>query len=347
MLRILLSADPELPVPPRHYGGIERIIDLLAQELVRRGHQVTLFAHPDSTNAGRLIAYPGRSSASPVDTLRNAAALTRYCLRNKVDVIHSFARLQYLLPMLPLRIPKLMTYQRAITPRSVRLGTKLSRGTLQFAGISRHMIEPVIGLGTWHIVPNCASPRLYEFRPSVPDDAPLMFLGRIEELKGTHLAIEIARRAARRLCIAGNVPEDGRTYFETRIKPHIDGNDVVYVGPVDDAEKNRLLGQAAALLMPVLWEEPFGIVMVEAMACGTPVLGLDRGAVPEVVEDGVTGFVRQDVDGLVEAAGRLGTIDRQVCRTRVEREYSDSALADRYLSAYGDVIAACGRSGAH
>jgi glycosyltransferase involved in cell wall biosynthesis len=237
-----------------------------------------------------------------------------------------------------------MTYQRAITPRSIRLGNLMSRGSLQFAAISHHMMKPVANIGTWHVVPNCASLESYEFQPNVESGAPLMFLGRIEEIKGTHVAIEVARRSGHKLCIAGNVPAGEERYFESRIRPFIDGDAVVYVGPVDDAEKNRLLGKARALLMPVLWEEPFGIVMVEAMACGTPVLGFNRGAVPEIVEDGISGFVRGDVDGLVEGVARLGEIDRRHCRDRVERQFSDTILADRYLSAYRDVIKSCGRS---
>ncbi|MFZ0422331.1 MAG: glycosyltransferase family 4 protein [Xanthobacteraceae bacterium] len=338
-----MTADPELPVPPKHYGGIERIIDLLAQELVRRGHEVTLFAHPASASAGRFIPYPGKSSASALDTVRNAATIARFVLDGGADVVHSFSRLAYLLPILPLRIPKLMTYQRAITPRSIRLGDLMSRGSLQFAAISNHMMKPVANIGRWHVVPNCASLKDYEFQPKIGSDAPLMFLGRIEEIKGPHVAIDVARRSGLKLCIAGNVPAGEERFFESRIRPFIDGDAVVYVGPVDDAEKNRLLGRARALLMPVLWEEPFGIVMVEAMACGTPVLGLNRGAVPEVVEEGVSGFVRSDIDGLVEAVARLGEIDRRHCRDRVERQFSETILAERYLSAYRDVIASCGR----
>jgi len=343
-LRIAITADPELPVPPRHYGGIERVIDLLARGLVRQGHDVTLFAHPASSSAGRLISYPGRLSVSFFDNVRNTSTFTRCVLTHAFDVVHSFSRLGYLLPILPLRIPKLMTYQRAITRRSVVLGNRLSHGTLHFAAISRHMMKPVTDVGTWHVVPNCASLEHYQFQREVENDAPLVFLGRIEEIKGAHLAIEVARRTGLRLCIAGNVPADQQYYFDTRIKPFIDNSKVVYVGPVDDAQKNSLLGRARALLMPVLWEEPFGIVMVEAMACGTPVIGLDRGAVPEIVEEGVSGFVRRDVDGLVEAVARLGEIDRRRCRERVERQFSDTVLTDRYLSAYRDVIAACGRT---
>lgn len=344
-MHIAITADPELPVPPEHYGGIERIVDLLVQGLLRQGHDVTLFAHPESSSPGRIITLPGRSSASFFDTVRNATILTRYVLTEAVDVVHSFSRLNYLLPILPLRIPKLMTYQRAITRRSVVLGNGLARGTLHFTAISKHMMNPVADIGTWHFVPNCASLQRYRFQATVENDAPLMFLGRIEEIKGTHIAIELARRSGLKLCVAGNVPSDQANYFETRIRPFIDGHNIIYAGPVDDAQKNLLLGRARALLMPVLWDEPFGIVMAEAMACGTPVIGLDRGAVPEVVEDGVTGFVRKDVDGLLEAIGRIGEIDRRRCRERVEFEFSDTVLTERYLSAYRAVISACGVRG--
>ena len=344
-MRIAITADPELPVPPKEYGGIERIVDMLARGLVRRGHEVTLFANPQSSSAGRLIPFPGASSASRLDTVRNALELARHVLTRGVDVVHSFSRLNYLLPILPLRVPKLMTYQRAITRRSVVLGQRLSRGTLHFSAISSQMMKPVADVGAWHLVPNCASPDCYRFQPTVAADAPLMFLGRIEEIKGTHVAIEVARRTGSKLTIAGNVAPEHRDYFQARIRPHLDDRQIVYVGPVGDEEKNVLLGRARALLMPVLWDEPFGIVMVEAMACGTPVVGLARGAVPEVVEDGASGFVRRDLDGLVEAVGRIGEIDRRRCRERVELQFSDAVMTEKYLAAYRDVIAACGCAG--
>jgi glycosyltransferase involved in cell wall biosynthesis len=167
-----------------------------------------------------------------------------------------------------------------------------------------------------------------------------VFLGRIEEIKGPHLAIDVARETGRRLVIAGNVPDDHRAYFERTIAPHVDGRAVTFVGAVDDAEKNRLLGSAAALLMPVLWEEPFGIVMAEALACGTPVIGLARGAVPEVVDDGVTGFVCEDVRGMVQAVGRVSRLSRQACRSDAERRFSDTAIVDAYERLYREVVAA-------
>jgi glycosyltransferase involved in cell wall biosynthesis len=348
-VRVALTADPELPVPPLHYGGIERIVDMLARNLVKRGHDVTLFAHPQSSCPVRRIGWRGANSASRLDTLRNAGTLAGHIAAGGFDIVHSFSRIAYLAPLLPLPIPKLMSYQREISPRTTRAAYRLSRGTLEFSAISRNMIERSKLAGTWHLIPNGVPLESYQFRSTADSDAPLVFLGRIEEIKGPHLAIEIARRAGFRLVLAGNVPTAHRGWFEAQVAPHIDGDRVRYAGPVGDKQKNELLGQARALLMPILWEEPFGIVMTEAMACGTPVIGLHRGAVPEVVEDGVTGFVRDSVDGMVEAVARAGEIDRAACRAKVEKFYSGDAVTEGYLAIYkrmmrGSVAARCERS---
>lgn len=326
-------------MPPPLYGGIERIVDMLARGLCARGHEITLFAHPDSRTAGRLVPWPGRTSRSKADTARNAATLARHVIGRGFDIVHSFARIASMAPILPLALPKLMTYQRPITLRSVRMGHVLSRGTLAYSAVSRWMMAEVSDTGRWFMVPNGVPGDRFDFAPAVPDDAPLVFLGRIESIKGPHLAIEIARRSGHRLVIAGTVAPEMEGFFEAQLAPHIDGDRIAYVGPVDDARKNALLGSARALLMPVLWDEPFGIVMAEALACGTPVLGLGRGAVPEVVEDGVTGFVADTVDALVEAAGRLDRLDRAACRARMEALYSADAVVEGYLSVYRTLIA--------
>lgn len=336
--KIAVTADPELPVPPKLYGGIERVVDMLIRGLMARGHDVTLFGHPNSDVPCRLVPYPGASSLSRADTLRNMLSISRTVIGGGYDVVHSFGRIAYLLPLLALPIPKLMTYQREVTPRSVKWGHMLSRGTLHFSAISQWMMQDTQALGDWHLVYNGVPMGVYDFSPTVAVDAPLVFLGRIEHIKGTHLAIEIALRTGRRLVIAGNIPREYQSYFDEKVKPHLDGGRITYIGPVNDQQKNVLLGSAAAFLMPILWEEPFGIVMAEALACGTPVLGLRRGSVPEVVEDGVTGFVRDDVDGLVEAVGNLGQLDRRASRARAERLFSDHAIVDAYLGVYRQLV---------
>jgi len=334
-LRVFVTADPELPVPPALYGGIERVIALLVEGLVERGHQVTLFGHADSKVSADLVPYSGQRSGSAADTMINAAQIAFEAARRHPHVIHSFGRLAYLLPVLPLPIPKVMSYQRAITPRSVDLGSRLSRGTLHFASCSRHLIKDVGG-PNWQVIYNGVSVDRFQFEAAVPPDAPLMFLGRVERIKGAHLAIEIARKAKQRLIIAGNIPDgpENQAYFRSEIEPHVDGRSIMYAGPVDDAMKSELLSQVQALLMPVLWNEPFGIVMAEAFACGTPVIGFARGAVPEVVADGVTGFVGRNVDELVAAVGRLSRIDRRACREIAERRFSQRAVVDGYESLY-------------
>lgn len=333
-MRIALTADPELSVPPILYGGIERIVDMLALGLTRRGHDVTLFANPQSSCPVPKIGWPGLSSGSKLATLRNAATLARHVAAGRFDVVHSFSRIAYLTPILPFPIPKLMSYQREISPHTTGSAHRIARGSLEFSAISRQMIDAAPLAGRWHLVPNGVPLETYTFRDTVDAEAPLVFLGRIEETKGPHLAIEIARRARMPLIIAGNIPDAHRAWFEAHVAPHIDNERIRYVGPVNDAEKNALLGSARAFLMPILWEEPFGIVMAESMACGTPVLGLRRGAVPEVVDHAVTGYVVDTVDDLVAAAHRLGTLSRAACRARVERLYSDATVTDAYISIY-------------
>jgi glycosyltransferase involved in cell wall biosynthesis len=340
-LRIALTADPDRPVPPRYYGGIERLVATLAAGLVERGHDVHVFAHPRSTSPGHLHPLPGPTSRSRLDTARNSLSVASTCLRSRPDVVHSFGRLAYLAPLLPLRRPAMMSYQRAISPHSVIWGRRLSRGGLRFTACSWAITRPVDSLAAWTVIYNGVPRDAYRFLGVVPDGAPLVFLGRIEAIKGTHLAIAVARQAGRPLVIAGNVPDEpaARAYFEREVAPHLDGESVRHVGPVDDTEKEAILGSAAALLMPVQWDEPFGIVMAEALACGTPVIGLRRGAVPEVVDDGVTGFVCDTCDEMARAVEKLSLIDRAQCRQAMEKRFSDRAMVDAYEQLYRALLA--------
>jgi glycosyltransferase involved in cell wall biosynthesis len=346
-MRILITADPYIPVPPVHYGGIERVIDVLVRELVRRGHDVTLVAHPDSRTAARLMPYGEAPHAGyrirTKELVQVGSAL--WSQRRDVDVVHSFGRLAALLPILPRRqLPKIQSYQRDGVPwSSVARAVRLAGSSLVFTGCSSsvYRCRPADGWGgEWRTIFNCVDITTYTLRPSVAADAPLIFLGRLDPIKGAHDAIAIARGAGRRLVIAGNRVTEGPDagYFEERIEPQIDGDRVRYVGPVNDAQKNQLLGEAAALLMPIGWEEPFGIVMAEACACGTPVIAYARGSVPEVVRDGINGFACRSVDEAIGAAGALGRIDRRAVRADCEARFAGSVIAGAYESLYEELI---------
>jgi glycosyltransferase involved in cell wall biosynthesis len=256
---------------------------------------------------------------------------------NPPDLIHSFGRLAYLTPLLPLRTPKIMSYQREPTLSRIRMAMGLAReGSLCFTGCSEHIAAQIRPVAPSYAVYNGVPVDGFDFQPDVPDDAPLIYLGRIAPIKGTHHAVQVAQKSVRRLVIAGNVPDSRmeKKYFQEKVEPFIDGEQIQYVGPVDDEEKNELLGRGAAFLMPIEWEEPFGIVMAEAMACGTPVIGFDRGSVPEVVEDRVTGFVCSGPNAMVDAVQRIDQCDRQATRDRCVRHFSGQAIVDAYEDLY-------------
>jgi glycosyltransferase involved in cell wall biosynthesis len=338
-LKIAITADPEIPVPPKYYGGIERIIDMLIEGLLARGHQVTLFSHPDSTSNARQVAWKGGQSRGLFDTIRNARTLASELKLHQYDVVHSFSRLAYLTPILATPIPKIMSYQRAISSKTVALAHSLSKGTLSFTAISEWMMSEVKGIGHWDMIPNGVP--IEKFNPILEADmtSTLVFLGRLEEIKGPHLAIEMAKRTGMNLILAGNIPEGKAEWVNANVLSKVDGVQIRYIGPVDDIRKIDLLGQCTALVMPILWDEPFGIVMAEALACGTPVLGLNRGAVPEVITNGLTGFVSDDLDGLVGAVGKLASIDRGECRRVAVEKYSADVIVEQYLSTYRSRIA--------
>jgi glycosyltransferase involved in cell wall biosynthesis len=351
-LRVAITADPYLPVPPTFYGGIERVIDMLARGLTERGHEVTLIAHPDSRTPARLIGY-GRPPhvgwrARAGELVDVGAALWR--LRREVDVVHSFGRLAALPPILPLRrLPKIQSYQRdAVSWPNVRRAIALAGSSLVFTACSTSVYrgappDPRIG-GDWRTIFNGVDVSRYACRPQVAADAPLMFLGRLEAIKGVHDAIAIARGARRRLIIAGNrvAGPAGDAYFEQAIAPHLDGDRVQYVGAVDDAAKNDWLGRACALLMPIGWDEPFGIVMTEAFACGTPVVAFARGSVPEVVRTGVNGVACRTVEEAVAAVARVASIDRAGVRADCEARFSAAVIVDRYEALYNELLARVG-----
>jgi glycosyltransferase involved in cell wall biosynthesis len=338
-MRILLTVDPEIPVPPTIYGGIERIADALVRALMKAGHEVALIAREGSTcPANRLVTWPGKSSQSRLDTLRNAWCLAGAMRAFQPEVIHSFSRLAYLLPYLRGKCRLVMSYQREPSLRTVRLSARLAApGVLTFTGCSEYIAgRGRRAGGLWRAIPNFVDTDRLTFRSAVADDAPLVFLSRIESIKGAALAIAIARRAGARLLIAGNHADAGAEadYWHQQVAPEIGKDGIEYVGPVDDVQKNELLGRARAMLVPIQWNEPFGIVFAEALACGTPVISCPRGALPEIVRNGREGFLVETLEEGADAVRRLDAIDRAACRDRAERHFSVNAVVGRYVELY-------------
>jgi glycosyltransferase involved in cell wall biosynthesis len=341
-LRVLITVDPEIPVPPRTYGGIERIADALVKGLRLRGHEVGLVAHPASTcQANAFYPWTGLRSQGWTDVLRNMRVLYNAAAKFQPDVLHSFSRMLYLVPLMRASCPKVMSFQREPTPRTVFLAAALFHGSLSFTGLSKYIAERGQRAGgEWRVIYNCVDTDRFCFQPSVPSDAPLVFLSRVERIKGAHNAIRVARRTHRKLIIAGNHADHGPEleYWRREIAPQL-GDGIEYVGPIDDAQKNLLLGRAAALIVPIEWSEPFGIVFAEALACGTPVISRPRGALPEIIRHGTDGFLVESIAEACEAVDHLGTIDRAACRQRAERLFSASTITGQYEKLYQERIA--------
>ena len=338
-MRVLITADPEIEVPPRLYGGIERIVDGIVRCLRARGHQVCLVAKRGSQcRADAYFPWPGLSSLSRFDTVRNTLGLWNAVRAFKPDVIHSFSRLAYLTPLLRGSVPIIMSFQRDPTLRTVALALKLAAPeVLRFTGCSDYIAA--LGRragGDWRGIPNFFEVDALKFSPTVAVGAPLCFLSRVESIKGAHRAIEIARRTGHRLVIAGNHAVSGAEgeYWRTQIEPLIGRDGIEYVGPVDDVQKNKVLGEARALLVPIQWDEPFGIVFAEALGCGTPVISCPRGSLPEIVRPGVEGFLINSIEEGCEAVTRLGSIDRDSCRRRAVQEYAPEVVVSRYVDLY-------------
>lgn len=342
-----MTADAELPVPPKLYGGIERVVASLIEEYRRLGHEVGLAAHQDSAVAVDYFRpWPGLSSSAKGDSTRNALNLRRASKEFQPDILHSFSRLLWLLPLYTAisatRFPLLMSYQREPSGCTVHLSNRIHGSRLAFTGCSQQICKKgqERGGGRWSAIPNFIDPGKLKFVPSVPDDAPLVFLSRIERIKGAHQAIAIAKQSGRRLRIAGNrvEGEEGSRYWIEEIEPHLGKDGIEYVGPVDDLQKNELLGQAAAMVVPIEWDEPFGIVFAESLACGTPVISAPRGALTEIVDHGVHGFLVGNIHEGVDAVRSLSSIDRRACRQRVEERFTLEIVASQYLELYRNLM---------
>jgi glycosyltransferase involved in cell wall biosynthesis len=335
-MKILLIMDPGIPVPPQLYGGHERLVALFAEEYRRLGHEVTLLAGPGSHINGKAIAFGvndlGRSKKQ---RLKEVVFAWRWLYRHwaDFDLIHNFGRLAYFLPLLNKPVKKIMTYGRPVSRQGIRLVNRLPNRDLVFTACSNYCVSTGDVAGRWKTVYNAIRFRDYQLQEQVDPSAPLIFLGRLDRIKGAHIAIEVAKATGRPLLLAGNIADDeaGKAYFESMIAPQIDQQDIIYLGPVNDEQKNIYLGQASALLFPISWDEPFGLVMIEANACGTPVIAFHRGSVPEVIESGINGVIVDTVEHMIAAVDVAVKMDRKRCRMRAEERFDIEKIARDYL----------------
>jgi glycosyltransferase involved in cell wall biosynthesis len=340
-MRILLTVDPEIPVPPLLYGGIERIVDGIAQGLSARGHTVGLVAHSASTcRVSQLFPWPESRRSKTAQNTQNCLHLFDCVRRFRPDVVHSFSRLAYLLPLLAIRQPAVMSYQRSTGGARLRWASAFGGRRFLFTGCSQFIAGMgALAGGQWIPVPNFVDTDFYHFKAAVPKTSPLIFISRLERIKGVHTAIAIAKGSGRRLIIAGNRVDspESRKYWEEEIAPNLQPGVIDYLGPVNDDQKNQLLGSSAALLVPIEWDEPFGIVFIEALACGTPVISCPRGALPEIIQANQQGFLINNIAEGIAAVNKVDSISRMSCRQRCENYFSREIVVSAYERCYCSV----------
>jgi glycosyltransferase involved in cell wall biosynthesis len=339
-MRIAQIAPLAESVPPKLYGGTERVVAWLIDELVELGHDVTLFASGNSRTRGKLVPvwpYAFRLGRPRTDPVAVQAVLLETMARRaaEFDVIH--CHVDWLaLPLLTRSgVPFLTTMHGRLDiaglPDVVR-----HFPDAPFVSISHNQRLPLPGahwLGTvYHGLPSDS------LHPRFEPGSYLAFLGRLTKEKGPEDAMRIARDAGMPLRIAAKVPKGDRGYFKEQLEPKIDGREVQLTGEVNDKTKEEFLANAAALVFPIDWPEPFGLVMIEAMACGTPVIAYRHGSVPEVIDEGVTGFVVDSEEEAVRAVRRLGEIDRRQVRACFERRFTAARMACEYVALYEDLV---------
>lgn len=342
-MRIAQVAPLFVPVPPRHYGGTERVVSTLTEELVRRGHDVTLYAAGSSKTSARLrsVANAPLWELQPNDPLAYRILQAETVVRDSsdFDLIHSHVDYLPWLAGERLQAPVVTTLHGRLDQPEARALLRQFRDQ-PLVSISRGQRRPVADLGlNWLGTVHHGFDLAHRYRLGAGDGGYLLFLGRVSPEKGTATAIRIAQRAGLPLKIAARIEPNDTAYFEREVKPHLGHPMVEWLGEQDDAGKNALLGGARALLAPIEWDEPFGIVIIEALAAGTPVISRPRGSLPELVRQGEHGFLVETEGEMVEAVALVDHIDRRACREWAIRMFSVERMVDAYERIYASVAA--------
>jgi len=342
-MRILLLAPLWETVPPPAYGGTEAVVSVLSDGLALAGHDVTLFASGDSTTKGNLEWVYHRSlrtaydidiiDPTPYEWLHSAIALSR---AKEFDIVHNHSGELAMAMSHLIKTPMLTTIHGHITPNSKIIWdhydwfyNAISYAQQKYLPIiaSRNFIGVVYNAIQVETFPYCEK-----------SDDYLLFLARISPEKGAHYAIEVAKKLGKKLLMAGKVDRVDKEYFSKEVEPLIDGKQIQFLGEADAEQKRALYARAYCLLMPITWEEPFGLNMIESMACGTPVIAFSRGAAPELIVQGKTGYLVSNVDEMVKAVYLVDKIEPHCCREHVERNFDNPRMIKGYLDAYERVL---------
>ena len=339
-LRVAILAPVWFQVPPPGYGGIEWIVALLADGLAELGHNVTLFASGDSHTKAQLSFVfehaPSHLIGQSLVELEHSLAC--YERAGEFDIVNDHSGLLAATLSAGVSTPVLHTVHGPLDAEAGMVYEQIARFAPELGLISLSLNQrvPRPNLPWVATIPNALDLSLYPCKPHIGDY--LLFIGRMSPDKGAHRAIAVAMETGLPLKLAGKKREAAeRRYFDELVAPHL-GRDIEYLGEVTHGQKVELLQDAMVTLFPIEWEEPFGLVMIEAMACGTPVIAFNRGSAPEIVEDGLTGFVVEDVNGAIGAVDRLGHLSREKVRRRFEERFTARRMAQDYLSAYRSLM---------
>ena len=334
-MRIAMLSPIAWRTPPRHYGPWESVVSNLTEGLVSRGYNVTLFATGDSETSGKLHAVCARgyeedhSIMSKVWECLHISELFEHA--EEFDIIHNNFDFLPLTYTGLITTPVVTTIHGFSSPGILPVYQKYN-GKVFYVSISDADRSPDLDyIKTIH---HGIDVNHFDFQPD-PDDY-LLFFGRIHHDKGTKEALEIARACNKKLILAGIIQDDA--YYHQHIEPHLDNNNVVYVGSAGPVQRNQLLGKATALLHPINFNEPFGLSVIESMACGTPVIAFNKGSMAELIENGKNGFLVNTVNEAIDAVAHIRDIDRACCRRRVEQYFTINHMVEEYIQVYETVL---------
>ena len=335
-MRIAQVAAPLLPVPPQTYGGTEKIVSFLTEGLVKRGHDITLYASGDSRTGAKLKSIFPKSMMiwdNPIIPFTNVGFA--YDDADKFDIIHNHAGAAGIALAKHIDTPVVTTLHNSyLTPG--RPDYEYYKNACYYVAISNKQMQNLGGLKFGGMVYNAIDIDKFKYRKKKEDF--FLFLSNITEVKAPDIAVRVAKKAGVRLKIAGKLDDMKKGFYNKEIKPFVDGKKIQYLGMVDDKTKFDLYSKAKALIMPLRWEEPFGLVMIEAMASGTPVIAYKRGSVQELVRDGETGFVVNTPNEMIKAMKKVDQISPYECRNWVKEQFSVQRMVESYEQVYEGIV---------